>query len=186
MIWTWCLFLIRMSMFSMSSLNRNGARLSFSVGAYCHYTGLMHKYGAKCATDVTGFGLLGHARNLASNQKHDVQFKIHTLPSELNDDDSLNFMLQSFVTWLLSILLLISSCCKGFRPKHRVCCVHIMWHLWRGGLFVVLPRESAQLFIDEITALDGMPAWIIGDVTAGLLSFFSSCCDSVQATKTQP
>lgn len=33
---------------SMSRLNRNGARL-------------MHKYGAHCGTDVTGFGLMGHA-----------------------------------------------------------------------------------------------------------------------------
>ena len=29
---------------------------------------LMHKYGATAATDVTGFGLLGHAQNLVSNQ----------------------------------------------------------------------------------------------------------------------
>ena len=51
----------------MSRLNRNAARM-------------MHKYDAHGATDVTGFGILGHANNLAKNQKGKVSFKIHTLP----------------------------------------------------------------------------------------------------------
>ena len=37
--------------------------------------------GAHGATDITGFGILGHARNLAASQKAAVSFKIHTLPS---------------------------------------------------------------------------------------------------------
>jgi len=41
---------------------------------------LMHKYRAHAATDVTGFGLLGHATNLAKNQKERVRFEVHTLP----------------------------------------------------------------------------------------------------------
>ena len=41
---------------------------------------LMHKYGAHGATDVTGFGIVGHASNLASAQKHAVDFVIHQLP----------------------------------------------------------------------------------------------------------
>jgi selenide,water dikinase len=41
---------------------------------------LMHKYKAHGATDVTGFGLLGHAKNLASIQKNEVSFVIHNLP----------------------------------------------------------------------------------------------------------
>ena len=40
----------------------------------------MHKYDAHGATDVTGFGILGHAQNLVSNQKAEVSFLIHTLP----------------------------------------------------------------------------------------------------------
>lgn len=40
----------------------------------------MHKYGAHAATDVGGFGLLGHAQNLARNQKAEVSFVIHNLP----------------------------------------------------------------------------------------------------------
>ena len=41
---------------------------------------LMHKYNAHGATDVTGFGLLGHAQNLARIQKNEVGFVIHNLP----------------------------------------------------------------------------------------------------------
>lgn len=41
---------------------------------------LMHKYKAHGATDVTGFGLLGHAKNLASAQKEEVSFVIDLLP----------------------------------------------------------------------------------------------------------
>ena len=51
----------------MARLNRIGARL-------------MHKYNAHGATDVTGFGLLGHAQALARNQKNEVSFVIHNLP----------------------------------------------------------------------------------------------------------
>lgn len=40
----------------------------------------MHKYNAHAATDVTGFGILGHAQNLAKNQKAPVSFVIHNLP----------------------------------------------------------------------------------------------------------
>ena len=35
---------------------------------------------AHAATDVTGFGILGHSKNLAEFQKAEIDFKIHTLP----------------------------------------------------------------------------------------------------------
>ena len=40
----------------------------------------MHKYSAHGCTDVTGFGILGHASNLAKVQKNEVSFVIHNLP----------------------------------------------------------------------------------------------------------
>ena len=40
----------------------------------------MHKFNAHGATDITGFGLLGHAKNLAQIQKNEVSFVIHNLP----------------------------------------------------------------------------------------------------------
>ncbi|CAH1399367.1 unnamed protein product [Nezara viridula] len=55
------------AMDSMARLNRVAARL-------------MHKYNAHGATDVTGFGLLGHAQTLAKHQKNEVSFVIHNLP----------------------------------------------------------------------------------------------------------
>ena len=55
------------AMDSMARLNRTAARL-------------MHKYNAHACTDVTGFGILGHAQNLATNQKNEVSFVIHNLP----------------------------------------------------------------------------------------------------------
>ena len=55
------------AMLSMAHLNRNAARL-------------MHKYNAHACTDVTGFGILGHAQNLVSIQKESVSFVINSLP----------------------------------------------------------------------------------------------------------
>jgi hypothetical protein len=40
----------------------------------------MHKYDAHACTDVTGFGILGHAQNLVVTQLKDVDFVLHTLP----------------------------------------------------------------------------------------------------------
>lgn len=37
-------------------------------------------YGAHACTDVTGFGILGHATNLAENQLAKVDFEITHLP----------------------------------------------------------------------------------------------------------
>ena len=41
---------------------------------------LVTKYKAHACTDVTGFGIIGHATYLAEAQKSNVEFVIHTLP----------------------------------------------------------------------------------------------------------
>ena len=51
-------------------------KTTFSLSA----AGLMHKFQAHAGTDVTGFGLLGHANNLAAQQRNEVSFVIHNLP----------------------------------------------------------------------------------------------------------
>ncbi|XP_065910076.1 inactive selenide, water dikinase-like protein [Dysidea avara] len=123
------------SMYSMARLNRSAAKL-------------MHKYESHGATDVTGFGILGHLRNLASNQKQDVSLCIHTLPvfggmfaaaeAAASAPDGINFKLK-----------------EGFSAETS------------GGLMVCISKEKAQGFCEELQALDGVPAWIIGDVLPG-------------------
>ena len=44
---------------------------------------ILYITGAHGATDVTGFGILGHVQNLARAQKELVSFVIHSLPSKL-------------------------------------------------------------------------------------------------------
>eukprot|EP00698_Gefionella_okellyi_P013539 TRINITY_DN3716_c0_g1_i1.p1 TRINITY_DN3716_c0_g1~~TRINITY_DN3716_c0_g1_i1.p1 ORF type:complete len:303 (+),score=73.45 TRINITY_DN3716_c0_g1_i1:280-1188(+) len=122
----------QLGMQSMEHLNRAAAQL-------------MLKYSAHAATDITGFGILGHARNLAGNQEADVSFEIHTLP-----------MYRGCVAcdqvWAPFKLV------KGTSPETS------------GGLFICLPEAAAQAFCDELRAVDGLKhggPWVVGRVVAG-------------------
>lgn len=104
---------------------------------------LMHKYNAHACTDVTGFGLLGHAQNLAKYQKNDVTFVIHNLP-------------------ILANMTVISQTCgtsfgllQGLSAETS------------GGLLIALPREQAAAYCKDLQAQEGYQAWIIGVVEKG-------------------
>mmetsp|Transcript_11207 Transcript_11207/g.29555 ORF Transcript_11207/g.29555 Transcript_11207/m.29555 type:complete len:129 (-) Transcript_11207:199-585(-) len=110
------------------------ARLSVTAAA------LMKRYDAHAATDVTGFGILGHAENLAKHQRETVAFEIHTLPiirkmKEVNS--KFNFKLTD-----------------GYSAETS------------GGLLVALPAANAQHFLADIERMDGCPAWIVGRVVS--------------------
>ncbi|TMW60187.1 hypothetical protein Poli38472_000229 [Pythium oligandrum] len=115
---------------SMTRLNLNAARL-------------MHKYGAHSATDVTGFGILRHARNQAKSQHQAVDFEIHTLPVIRN-------MVKVNDTIGNSFKLL-----EGLAAETS------------GGLLLCLPEANAEAFIKELRELDGKPAWVVGRVVPG-------------------
>jgi len=84
---------------SMSKLNRLASKL-------------MTKHNAHAATDVTGFGILGHAQNLMDNQILQCGVELHTLPCIANtlkvDDEILNFSLRTGYSAETSGGLLIS------------------------------------------------------------------------------
>ncbi|KAK9407658.1 selenide water dikinase 2-like [Crotalus adamanteus] len=121
------------AMFSMAMLNRTAASL-------------MHTFNAHAATDITGFGILGHAQNLAKQQRSEVSFVIHNLP-------------------IIAKMAAISKACgnrsrllQGTSPETS------------GGLLICLPREQAARFCAEIKSPkygEGHQAWIIGIVEKG-------------------
>lgn len=112
---------------SMSRLNRSGAEL-------------MHKFEAHAATDVTGFGLYGHADNLVKFQKGSIDFEIHTLPIIRN------------VKEIAEILGRNTKLAAGKAVETS------------GGLLVSLPAANAKQFCDEYEKVSGHGAWIIGKV----------------------
>lgn len=114
------------AMRQMARLNRTAARC-------------MHKYGVHAATDVTGFGLLGHANNLASNQTKRVHFRIHTLP-------------------VIRSMVMVNNTCWDFKLMTGYSAET------SGGIFACLPANQAAAFCEEVSRIDGEPAWIIGDV----------------------
>lgn len=104
---------------------------------------LMHTYHATSATDVTGFGILGHLQNMAASQVAEVDFELTMLPilnHMANVDQALGGMFKLI---------------QGYSAETS------------GGLLVALPQEHAQAYIDDMVKLDGQPAWIVGKVVAG-------------------
>lgn len=118
------------AMDSMARLNRIAARL-------------MHKYNAHGATDVTGFGLLGHAQTLASHQKNEVSFVIHNLP-------------------VIAKMATVAKACGNMFQLLQGHSAETS-----GGLLICLPREQAAAYCKDIEKQEGYQAWIIGIVEKG-------------------
>jgi len=120
----------RAAALSMARLNLTGARL-------------MHKHKAGAATDVTGFGILGHASNLAANQREQVDIVLHTLP---------------IIKGMVGIARTMGNMfqlLQGYSAETS------------GGLLMTISKEGAEALIAEIMELEGEKAWIIGTVQAG-------------------
>lgn len=115
---------------SMSFLNKTAADL-------------MHKYNGHAATDVTGFGLLGHAQNLAIFQKENVSFELHTLP------------IIKHVLTAAKILNRETRLREGKAVETS------------GGLLIAMPQSKAQEYCEEFEQLSGFKAFIIGNVFKG-------------------
>lgn len=120
------------AMFNMATLNRTAA-------------GLMHTFNAHAATDITGFGILGHSQNLARQQRNEVSFVIHNLP-------------------IIAKMVAISKASGRFGLLQGTSAET------SGGLLICLPREQAARFCSEIKSSkygEGHQAWIVGIVEKG-------------------
>jgi selenide,water dikinase len=127
--------MMHMAVRSMSKLNRFAGRL-------------MTRHNAHAATDVTGFGILGHAQNLMDNQIEECGVELHTLPCIANtlrvNDKILDFKLR-----------------EGYSAETS------------GGLLISLTESDALAYCTELRELESAAhqyinedfgPWIIGKV----------------------
>jgi len=113
---------------SMATLNRVGAEA-------------MQKFDAHGATDITGFGILGHAENLCKAQDNqNLTFELDCLPilaGAVEIDDHCKGMFKLL---------------KGFSAETS------------GGLLVCLSPEKVASFNDHVEQGTGIKPWVIGNV----------------------
>jgi selenide,water dikinase len=142
---------------SMTTLNASAARIG-------------HKHGVTAATDVTGFGLLGHLRNIVRGSNVAATIELAQLP-----------VLPDAVAHLRAKL-----CPAGSKANRTHVAQDTRWADGRpfapeqaddserellaslacdaqtsGGLLLCLPAERAQACVDELRSA-GLPAAIIG------------------------
>eukprot|EP00760_Papus_ankaliazontas_P038656 PhM_4_TR9230/c0_g1_i1/m.72481/K01008/selD, SEPHS; selenide, water dikinase len=115
----------------------------------CHLNlaaaGLMSKHNAHGSTDVTGFGLLGHATNLAKAQPRPLFIEIDTLPCIANTV----FLDVEVLNNKYGLLAGVSAETSG-------------------GLLVAFPDlASAEAFQRDLKDADGSQSWIVGKVLSG-------------------
>ena len=114
---------------SMATLNKNTSVL-------------LHKYHSHGATDITGFGILGHAKNLAAAQFDDVDIVIDTLPIITGCGIPVTGMHDFKVT-------------EGYSAETS------------GGILTLMEPQDADLFRDELLKEYGQRSWIVGKVIKG-------------------
>ncbi|XP_012313868.3 selenide, water dikinase 2-like isoform X1 [Aotus nancymaae] len=120
------------AMLNMATLNRTAA-------------GLMHTFNAHAATDITGFGILGHSQNLEKQQRKEVSFVIHNLP-------------------VIAKMAAVSKASGRFGLLQGTSAET------SGELLICLPREQAARFCSEIISSkygEGHQAWILSIVEKG-------------------
>jgi len=134
----------------MIRLNRNGARA-------------MRDHGASAGTDITGFGVLGHARNLAQSQVARVRLQLDTLVvlrhTPLLASDNTYFGLLEGRSAETSGRRVCLSCIDSSSCD-------IKYDNTSGGLLVCIDEENADAFCAAVSAADGTPCWRVGRVVA--------------------
>ena len=102
---------------------------------------LIQKYKAHACTDVTGFGILGHANYLAQAQKSNVTFVLNKFPVYKNLI-KIEHKVQDF------------KLMQGYAAETS------------GGLLICLPENKYKQFMQELEN-EGIKSWEIGYVREG-------------------
>lgn len=124
--------------------------------------------GVRAATDITGFGLLGHASEMAfaSNAHNGAGFRIHAAAVP---------MLPGLDAYVTSGYLTRGTTRNpeyygdhvGFGPDVTPLQRSVLWEVeTSGGLLLAVPEAAVEQFLLECAARD-QEAWAIGEVFAG-------------------
>jgi selenide, water dikinase len=142
---------VRGAVESMAALNRRAAQLAQQVGVHA-------------ATDITGFGLLGHSSEMANLSGVGLRFHLSQLPFL---DGARDYAEQ----WLF----------PGGANRNQEyfgCGVHFAESIsdaiqlllftpeTSGGLLLAVPPENVQALVARAAA-EGQPCWLIGEVIQG-------------------
>lgn len=139
---------------SMLRLNRAASELAREVG------------GAHGATDVTGFGLLGHAAELARNSSVRLRFRLADLPQLPGAEEYVRAGIMTGggrrnQNWLLAEGLL------ELGAELDPALLEIAWDpQTSGGLLLVLSPDRAEHLL-ALAAGQGEPMWRVGEVVEG-------------------
>ena len=139
----------RQAVEQMKTLNKAGAEI-------------MVKYNTRCATDVTGFGLLGHAREVARGS--DVTLRIDTSRLPLLDEAYELFDEGCIPGAAFRNLQYIGDDARfrsglDYNLKMLTCDAQTS-----GGLLICAPAEAADDMLHELLAAGHKQASIIGEV----------------------
>jgi len=134
----------------MATLNRSGAELA-------------RKLGSRCATDVTGFGLLGHAMQMARASGVGMRFDSKALPYL---DGALDFAGMG----LLSGAAYSNRDYVGGEVDFGAAVTQPVQDLMfdpqtSGGMLVCCPAESAPMLAGVLVAGNGVVPAVVGIVT---------------------
>ena len=142
---------------SMKTLNRSAARIG-------------HKHATTSATDVTGFGLLGHLRNIVRGSKVSARIELDLLP--LLPDAAMHMrgkvcpagskanraFVADFVRWADGTPFTAEPADESEREVLASLACDAQTS---GGLLLCVPRETSRALVDELRA-EGLAAERIG------------------------
>ena len=125
---------------------------------------VMLKYNASACTDVTGYGLLGHASEMAGG--NDVRLQINSSAVPFFEDAPALVAKKTYTQAYLANTKFLSDKVT-FRSSVSEAMRHILMEAeTSGGLLFALPAEDADAAVQELHANDCPEAAIIGEVVA--------------------
>jgi selenide, water dikinase len=125
---------------------------------------IMQEVGVNGCTDITGFGFLGHAAQMAQNSKAGMQIKVSDIPFFPRAQD---FARQGFCPAGLHRNRDFYSNCVKTEPSMPDYIVDVLYDpQTSGGLLISVPSKKADLLLEKLHLAGVTAAAVIGEVTA--------------------